>query len=736
MQISGLATATWGALTHLKTAQKGCFILIMNISRRQFLASTGAALTIGSVANGRDQQTDRPPTTRWSLPAKRAFKAIENVWVPMPDGARIGVRLWLPDGAEARPVPVVMEYIPYRKRDGTRPGDAAWAEQFVPYGFAFARPDVRGSGDSEGVLLGEYLLQEQDDGVAIIEWLATQRWCNGSVGVRGISWGGFGALQVAAMAPLALKAIMPHCATDNRYTDDAHYIGGALGLTNFDWGTNFKGVMIAPPDPEIVGDDRWRDMWLQRLKATPAILAEWLRHQRFDAFWQHGSVQVDYSRIKCAVYAVGGQIDSYRDFIPRLLAGLSVPRKGLMGPWGHTYPQNANPGPGLDWVAEEVRWWSHWLNGEETGIMDEPMLRVYMESQTASEVWPKDVPGRWVSEDRWPSPRLDPTPLFLNADGLGDSARSETVRLCRSQETVGLTKREWLPSNMQHDLPPDQTPDDRKSVTFDSAPLSEDIEVLGNAKAKIRVASDQPVARLAVRINEVTPDGKSWSVTYGLLNLTHRNGHEHLTPLAAGRSYDVEVSCYFTAHRFKKGNRIRVAITESLWPLVWPSPRPVTLRITTGASLVTLPVRPPETIDQSPPIAILRDRVEQRVAAGALSAGGTGGMTITGPDAEGRVTIEKNTPPVPRTLDDIRTTVTGTSRKHSSIRQGDPNTAVWRMESTSARTRGAWNTRIETAFELTSTAEEFHVKESVRALEGDTVVHARQWENRIRRDLM
>jgi hypothetical protein len=162
----------------------------------------------------------------------------------------------------------------------------------------------------------------------------------------------------------------------------------------------------------------------------------------------------------------------------------------------------------------------------------------------------------------------------------------------------------------------------------------------------------------------------------------------------------------------------------------------VRLSITTGASLVTLPVRPHEPVDQPLPIAILRNRVEQRVAAGARAAGGTGGTTITGPDAEGRVTIEKNAPPAPRTLDDIRTTVTASSRKHASIREGDPNTAVWRMESTSARTRGAWNTRIETAFELTSTAEEFHVKESVRALEGDTVVHARQWENRIRRDLM
>jgi putative CocE/NonD family hydrolase len=704
----------------------------MNISRRQFLLTTSAALAGPAVVGGCDRQRPEAATTRWSLPPTRAFKAIENVWVPIRDGTRIAMRLWIPDGAENSPVPVVMEYIPYRKRDGTRPGDTAWAEQFVPYGFAFARPDIRGSGDSEGVLLGEYLQQEQDDGVAIIEWLAKQSWCNGSVGMRGISWGGFAALQVAAMAPPALKAIMPHCATDNRYTDDAHYIGGALGLTNFGWGTSFKNVLVAPPDPAIVGDDRWREMWKQRLEAAPPILTEWLRHQRFDDFWKHGSVQVDYSRIKCAVYAVGGQIDSYRDFIPRLLAGLTSPRKGLMGPWGHTYPQNANPGPGLEWVAEEVRWWSHWLKGEQTGITQEPMLRAYMESQTASEVWPQDVPGRWVAEQAWPSPRIQTTRLFLNADGLGESARGETVRLCRSQETVGLAKRAWLPSNMRQDLPPDQTTDDRRSVTFDSVPLTDDMEILGNPNARIRVASDQPVAKIVIRINEVTPDGKSWSVTYGLLNLTHRDGHERPAPLAPGQRYDVDVSCYFTAHRFRKGNRIRVAITESLWPLVWPSPRPVTLTIVTGTSFVTLPVRPPEAADQSPPITILRDQVAQRVASATEPAG----RTEPGPGADGRVTLERSTPPTPRTLDDIGTTITGTNRVHASIREGDPNSGVWRIDAGVSRTRGSWDTRIEAAFELTSTPEEFHLKESIRALEGGQVVHARNSDTRIGRDLM
>jgi putative CocE/NonD family hydrolase len=301
------------------------------------------------------------------------------MWIELKDGTRLAMRLWLPADAEVSPVPVVLEYLPYRKRDGVRARDQSWAESFAPYGFGFARVDIRGTGESDGVLLGEYLQQEQDDGVEIIAWLSTQPWCDGKIGMRGISWSGFNTLQIAARAPPALRAIMPQCATDNRYTDDAHYVGGALTLNNYEWGAEFKEVMVMPPDPALVGD-RWREMWLARLEATPPVLATWLSHQRFDSFWQHGSVAVDYSRIKCPAYLVDGQVDAYRDFLPRLLTHLKVPRKGVMGPWGHQYPQLANPGPGIDWVREEVRWWSQWLKGSDTGIMSEPMLRAYLES--------------------------------------------------------------------------------------------------------------------------------------------------------------------------------------------------------------------------------------------------------------------------------------------------------------------------------------------------------------------
>jgi putative CocE/NonD family hydrolase len=703
----------------------------MSVSRRNFLVGTSAVIASTAVGGS---SAFSSPSGGWQMPAKRPFRTVENEWITLKDGTRLSARLWIPLHAATSPVPVVWEYLPYRLRDFERQRDTGWAEAFVPYGFAFVRVDIRGTGDSDGVLLGEYLQQEQDDALEVIAWLARQPWSNGSVGMRGISWGGFNSLQTAALAPPALKAIMPNCATDNRYTDDAHYVGGALTLDNYDWGAEFKTVLVGPPDPAIVGP-RWREMWLARLKATPAILAEWLSHQRYDGFWQHGSVAMDYSRIKCPVYAIDGQVDSYRNFLPRVLEHLQVPRKGLFGAWGHKYPQLADPGPALDWVSEEVRWWTQWLLGVDTGIMREPMFRVFMEDRTAVEVWPKDVPGRWVTEPSWPSPHIITRTLFLNSEGLADTAGAQSVRICRSQETLGLTKREWYPWNLNIDLAPDQTPDDKRSLCFDGAPLAEDIEILGNPIAAIRVSASEPVAKLVVRINEVTPEGKSWNVSYGVLNLTHRDGHETPAALEPKRSYDVLVPCYFAAHRFKKGNRIRVAISESIWPLLWPSPKPVTLEITTGASRLSLPIRPAGVESAPMPIVELRDRIAREVEADPAELENYT-ITQTGPDAEGRVTLHKRLRDPAETLADTGTTMSGGSDWIMSIREGDPNSSVWKLEWFSHLQRKGWDTTLRSTLELTSTAEEFRIKESIHAVEGEKTLFERSWDNRIKRDLI
>ena len=701
----------------------------MAISRREFVLTAGTALTAVAVDTvGRDFGA-----SSWRPSAKEPIRTLENEWIPLKDGHRLAMRLWLPTTADHSPVPVVLEYLPYRKRDHTRRRDQAWGESFAPYGFAVARVDIRGTGESDGVLLGEYLQQEQDDALEVIAWLARQPWCNGAVGMRGISWSGFNSLQVAAAQPPGLKAIIAQCASDNRYTDDSHYVGGALTYDDLEWAAEFKNELVTPPDPELVGE-RWREMWLQRLRATPPIATQWLRHQRYDAFWQHGSIATDYSRIKCPVYVVDGQIDCYRDFVLRVLANLKVPRKGLIGPWGHRFPHHADPGPGLEWVEEEVRWWTQWLKGVDTGVMHGPMFRAYMETRTASEVWPKDVPGHWVAETTWPSPSITPKTYFMNSGALATEPESPNSLRVSSHETVGLTKREWYINEMGVDLPPDQTPDDTRSLVFDSPVLTEDIEILGKPALSVRLSSDQPVAKLAVRLNEVTPDGKSWNVSYGVLNLTHRYGHEKPAPLVPGHQYDVKVSCYFAAHRFKRGNRIRVALTESLWPMLWPSPRKVNLGVITGSSRLILPVRPPATADETPFLPIIRNAVEARDAADPKILATK--VTQSGPDATGLFSIRKEVPEPDTQLADIGTTLSGGSVWTRSIREGEPNSSLWAVEWTNRMARADWNIRTQATVELSSTADYFRVRESIAAWNDETEIFRRAWDTQIKRDFL
>jgi putative CocE/NonD family hydrolase len=693
------------------------------MSRRRFV-ETGAAIA-GAAATA----ATWPASAQggWSLPTPGPVRMIENAWIGLTDGERLAVQLWIPQDASARPVPVVLEYIPYRKRDAYRAYDLYWGRQLAQYGIAYARLDTRGSGDSSGVLTDEYLPQEHQDAAEAIAWLAGQPWCNGAVGMRGVSWGGFSTLQAAALAPPALKAIMPMCASDMRYTDDAHYIGGALGLTDLKWAASFKVVMAAPPDPEITGPE-WEKEWRRRLDATPPIAATWLRRQRNDAYWLQGSVAADYAAIRCPVYVVGGLVDAYGNQIPRLLAGLSAPRKALIGPWKHGYPSPASPGPGLGWAYEEVRWWDQWLNGADTGIMEEPMMRVFMPDRTASQTKGAAIPGRWIAESSWPTPRVTPKVLRLNGGGVlsADPAPETTVRYV-ADKVVGLTKAEWVPFAVS-ELPGEQTPDDNLSLIFDTAPLDETLEILGNPRATIRIAADQPVAKLTVRLTEVTPDGRSWLVTYGLLNLTHRHSHTHPTPLTPGRAQDVEITLSFIAHRFQKGSRIRVALSEGLWPLVWPSPRIPVLEISLGASRLALPVRAPPAAEAAFPIPI-----------SPPSAPGPDGGPIVDivQAADGAVDFNARWPVSSGVVADVGTRHTSSGPDAQlSIRPGDPNGCVWRVTQRARYQRNDWDCAVESLVELRSTESEFILIENLTALRDGKVVFEREHPARIARDLM
>ncbi len=654
----------------------------------------------------------------WRLPPKRPVQDAVLAWIPMADGVRLSARLWIPAGAD--PVPAVLEYIPYRKSDAYRAHDDAWGPTLAGYGIAYARVDVRGSGDSEGVLTDEYLEVELDDGCAVIAWLADQSWCSGQVGMRGLSWGGINTLQIAARRPPALKAIMPMGCLDDRYTDDAHYIGGALGHTNFQWGIGFKLVMAGPPDPLVVGE-AWEAMWKARLEATPPILKTWLEHQAYDDYWRRGSIAEDWSAIQAPTHIVAGWQDTYSNPVGRLLANLQGPRKALIGPWGHTYPWAAQP-HGLDWAHEEVRWWEHWLKGAPTGIMDEPMLRAFMPYRPASMVVPAEIPGRWVAETSWPPQTTDQV-FYLTGDALSDKAGPAETALYVGDRIVGLTKPEWL------DRPPvEQSADDARALVFRTPALEADLEILGNPVLKLRVSADRPVAKLAARLVEMTAEGQSWLVSSGLLNLTHRDSHAEPRALVPGEAYDVEIPLAAIAHRFGAGGRIGLAISESLWPLVWPSPQIVTLTLTLGAaSTLTLPVRPIE----AEPAAFDIPEIHAPPSDGARRPSAT-----TRPISPGAYRIEIGAAPTPVLVKATGATLARGRAEVSEIHQGDPNSSVWTHRASSSWKRGAWDCTVEAACELRSTAEDFQLTESLTARRGDRVVFERSARSRIGRNLV
>jgi len=666
-------------------------------------------------------------------------RVFENVWIPMRDGVRLAARIWMPSDAEDAPVPAILEYMPYRKRDFTRLRDEPLHHYFAGHGYAGIRLDVRGTGDSDGILRDEYLAQEQDDAVDAIEWITNQRWCSGNVGMIGLSWSGFNSLQVAARRPPALKAIITMCSTDDRYADDAHYKGGCLLNENLTWGSAFFSLTACPPDPAISGDD-WRNKWLQRLESNRLFPLVWMQHPDRDEYWKHGSVCENYDAIECAVYAVGGWADGYVNAIPRLMAGLKAPKKALIGPWPHAFPHVATPGPRIGFFQEAVRWWDYWLRGEDNGIMEEPAIRAWMEEWVPPAPFHDERPGRWVAEDSWPSPRIASRRWYLNVLSLGERPDAEDRMRLISPQTTGLRGGDFYGFGADGDAPLDQRPDDGKSLVFDSDPFTETLEIFGSPIVTLELAVDRPVANVIVRLNDVAPDGASGRVSFGVLNLTHRNGHEHPQPLEPGRRYRVAIRLNDIAYSFAPGHTLRVAVSTTYWPMIWPAPEPVELTVITGASELELPVRPPRAEDENLPGFESPERgpgpdhtpLEWAEAQRMIELDLTNEETVyttfgDGGDFGGAALA---------CIDEIDLTVGYTVRKTFRINAYDPLTARAELEQKTIFRRGDWRVRIECRTALSADKENFRIQASLEAFEGGEQVSRRDWDETLPRRLL
>jgi putative CocE/NonD family hydrolase len=669
----------------------------------------------------------------------RPVREIENLWIPLPDGARLAARVWLPADAEDAPVPALLEYLPYRKSDGTTLRDSLRAPYYAGYGYAVLRVDIRGSGDSDGVLTDEYTAQEQDDALTVIAWIARQPWCSGAVGMMGISWGGFNALQVAARRPPALKAVLAIGFTDDRYADDVHYMGGCV-LTSqmLSWAAVMLAYNALPPDPRWVGD-RWREMWIERLEGSPPFVETWLAHQTRDAYWRHGSVGENTSAIQVPVYAVGGWADNYNNSVPRLLAGLSVPRKGLIGPWAHLYPEMGVPGPAIGFLQESLRWWDHWLKDIDTGLMDEPMLRCWTQESVPPATYYAERPGRWVADPSWPSPHVGEQAYYLASNGAGrwldDRPGEELPLTIRGREGYGFDVGQWGSYGTAGEWPGDQRAADGEALTFDSRPLPEAVDILGYPEVDLELSADRPLALVAVRLCGVAPDGASTLVSWGLLNLTHRESHEFPQPLEPGRRYRVIVQLNVIGYRLAAGHRWRVAVSPTYTRHAWPSPELVTLTIYCGpGSRLRLPIRLPQPGDKAlppfppaetaPPLpmAELRTPASRKTIRHDLIDGLTEYLVE---DDNGRRRHAESGMEV-----DDRLT------ERYTVRDGDPLSLKVHIERATELQREAWRARIETSSTMTADATHFHLSNSLDAYEGDTRVFTRSWTKELPRHLV
>lgn len=500
----------------------------------------------------------------------------------MPDGVRLAATLYRPDEGDG-PWPAVLEYLPYRKDDWTLRRDLALYPYLVDRGYVGARVDIRGTGRSEGRLPnGEYSEREQQDGEAVIAWLAEQPWSNGAVGMWGISWGGFNSIQLAMRRPPALLAIVAVDASDDLFHLDIHYIDGIWHLDEYEVGIDLWNAVTAAPLFPV--DD---DVLADRFDTEPWLLS-WLRHQRDGPFWRRGSLAPDYRRLQVPAMLVGGFLDGYRDSVPRMLEHVPAPTRALVGPWNHALPHEATPGPEIEWRGDVVRWFDRWLKGAEPeeGV-EEPRLAVYLRSWHPPDPGLEVVPGSWRAED-WPIEGAEDRVFHLHRDGsLGDRPARDAVHRLRYIPSAGAEAGAWW-----GELPVDQAPLDATCLVYETEPLLEDLATIGLPRAVLHVSVDAPLAHFFARLSDVSPDGLVTLVSGGGLNGAHRRSPERPEALQPDVVERLTVPMRFTSWVFPAGHRIRLAVSNHLWPMMWPTPHPMTMSLHVEGSSLVMPVVP------------------------------------------------------------------------------------------------------------------------------------------------
>ncbi len=663
---------------------------------------------------------------------KKIFSVLENEWIPLADGRRLSARIWMPDSASKSAVPAILEYLPYRKRDGTAPRDEATYPSFANAGYAGVRVDISGTGESDGDFDDEYSPRELDDACTIIEWIARQDWCDGNIGMMGISWGGFNSLQVAALQPPALKAIISIGSTVDRYNDDIHYKNGALLCANFNWSSVMLCYASRPPDPELVGEG-WKQTWLHRLNTQPFPLETWLEHQRKDDYWKHGSIGEDYAALKIPALVISGWADGYLNAPPAAAANLSNNCKAINGPWIHKYPHFAWPRPRMDFLAEAINWWDHWLKGTDKGVEALPAYRAFISENVQPLPRREDEPGRWIGEKQWPSDDIRPRKYYLGANRqlLNAPGTVQQETLC-SPLDCGTACGEIFTLKPESEMPGDQRRDDAGSLVFDTMRLEQPLEILGRPTLRLAVSVDKPLANIIVRLNDIHPDGVVSRVSWGVLNLAHRHGNEAPEAMTPGKQETIEIDLDECGYRFLADHNLRVSISTNYWPMIIPPPEVATAKISLcDSAFISLPVRAggdqievaePKNENPLPVYQQHRPSSSRRWVENDLQLGYTR-YQVTDDTGE----------------DEMPGHGLRTRHYHHecwSIKTKDPLSCSATSDYISWMRRGDWSVRTESKSSFNCDSENFFIEATVTAYEADIEVNQRHWKKTIKRDLM
>ncbi|WP_197019234.1 CocE/NonD family hydrolase [Thioalkalivibrio sp. HK1] len=602
----------------------------------------------------------------------------------MPDGVGLSARIWLPADS---PSPAIFEYIPYRKRDMVRARDERNHPYFASRGYACLRVDMRGSGDSEGAMPDMYGDDELEDARCVIEWIAAQPWSDGRVGMFGTSWGGTAALQAAIEAPAALKAVIANCATVDRFEDDIHWMGGCLLTDSLEWGATLPAILACPPDRATLGK-RWMEIWRSRLRKTSFAFEKWAKNDRRGAYWRHGSVRFQADRFKCPILAIGGWSDRYSNSVMRLVRSRPDLCRGIVGPWGHHYPDQGEPGPAIGFQDLALQWWDHWLKSEDPSDIDWPSVQLWRREFDPPQNRLLRRNGRWIAFDlpaRAPD-EVEANRFYLDDDDsgnvdLGGAVGGGRLSSFMPEKDTSLV----IPFDLRHGecagdtgyfgrvggLPLDQAPDDARARCFETSPLTEALDLLGHASLSVDIEFDALPAQIACRLCEVDPDGRSSLVTRTVLCLGLDDDLDGPRDILPAKATPYRIVFPAMAYRFKPKNRIRLSLGASYWPLVWPVPKPVEVRIRTKGALLSLPKPPP--LHRSPrPLPFPKDLSENK-SCEFISSGKLQRTLSVKP--KGTVRSRWHQPHRSMRFDDLDLDFAFETSADHAIRNGDPSTA-------------------------------------------------------------